>query len=142
MKRALIAGVGVCLLGSALIAGPASGGTGTVYAPKDCTTPKVEPKSILLACGDAGIELRKMGWDTWNTAKAKGQGKVFIQNCDPSCAEGGVDKYRVKVTLLNIKNYTCGGQTLPMYGRAHLRYPGKKPPNKNNLRSFQLACNS
>ena len=141
MKRLLIAGVGVCLLGGALIAGSAPGQS-TVYAPKDCTTPKVEPKSILLACGDAGIELKQMRWNRWKTAKAKGKGKVSIQSFDPSCAEGPVNNYKVNVTLLNIKNATCGGQTLPMYRRAHLRYPHKKPPNKNNLRSFQLACNS
>ena len=84
--RKRIAGVGVCLVGGALIAGSATGQT-TVYAPKDCTKPKVEPKRILLACGDAGIELKQMRWNRWNTAKAKGKGKVSIQICDPSCAE-------------------------------------------------------
>ena len=83
-----------------------------------------------------------MRWNRWNTAKAKGKGKVTIQICDPSCAEGPVKNYKVNVTLLNIKNTMCGGQTLPMYRRAHLRYPDKKPPNKNTLRSFQLACSS
>jgi hypothetical protein len=143
LKRLLIAAAGVCLVG-ALIAGPATGGTtgSTVYAPKDCTVPKVEPKRIVLTCADAGILLRSLSWDSWNTAKAKGQGKLFVKDCDPNCAEGGVDKYRAKVTLLNIKNYTCGDQTLPMYRRAHLRFPNKKPPNKNDLRSFQLSCNA
>jgi hypothetical protein len=35
----------------------------------------VEPKRILLACGDAGIELKQMRWNRWNTAKAKGEGQ-------------------------------------------------------------------
>ena len=48
----------------------------------------MEPKRILLVCGDAGIELKQMRWNRWNTAKAKGKGKVTIQICDPSCAEG------------------------------------------------------
>jgi hypothetical protein len=140
LKRLVIAGVGVCLVGGALIAGSATGQS-TVYAPKDCTTPKVEPKRITLTCGDAGTRLKSMGWNSWNTSKVKGQGKLLVEDCDPNCAEGGVDRYKVKATLLNIKNYTCGGQTLPMYRRVHLRFPSKKPPNKGQLKSFPLLCN-
>ena len=143
MKRLLIVGSGVCLLGAALIAGPATGGTTEfVYAPKDCTKPKIEPKRITLTCADDGVQLKRMRWDDWNAPKAKGQGKVLVKDCDPNCAEGGTDKYKVKVTLLNIKNYTCGGRTLKMYRRAHLRFPDEKPPNPKSLRSFQLSCNS
>jgi hypothetical protein len=142
VKRLLIVGASVGLLGSAVIAGPATGGTTDVYAPKDCTKPVIEPKRITLTCADDGIELKRMRWDEWNAPKVKGKGKVLINDCDPNCAAGDTDKYKVKVTLLNIKRYTCGGRTVQMYRRAHLRFPDEKPPNRNSLRSFQLSCNS
>jgi hypothetical protein len=143
VKRLLIVGSGVCLLGAALIAGPAAGGTTEfVYAPKDCTKPKIEPKRITLTCADDGVQLKRMGWDDWNAPKVKGQGRLLVNDCDPNCAAGDIDKYKVKVTLLNIKRYTCGGRTVQMYRRAHLRFPDEKPPNQNSLRSFQLSCNS
>jgi hypothetical protein len=141
LKRLLTVTAGACVLGAAALAGPAAA-QDFVYAPKDCTTPAIEPKSILLACADAGISLKSMGWDDWNASKVKGQGKILIADCDPDCASGGTDKYKAKVTLLNIKPTVCGGRTVMMYNRAHVRYPGKKPPNKGNLRSFKLACNS
>jgi hypothetical protein len=143
LTRLLIVTAGACLLGAGLIAAPATGGTSaTVYAPKDCTKPKIEPKRITLTCADVGVQLKKLGWDEWNTAKVKGQGKLLVNDCDPNCASGGTDKYKVKVTLLNINNYTCGGRRLAMYRRAHLRFPDEKPPNKDDLKSFQLNCDS
>jgi hypothetical protein len=143
VKRLLIVGTGVCLLGAALVAGPATGGTTeTVYAPKDCTKPKVEPKRITLTCADDGVQLKRLSWNDWNAPKVKGKGKLLVNDCDPNCAEGDIDKFKAKVTLLNIKNYTCGGRTVQMYRRAHLRFPDEKPPNPKSLRSFQLSCNS
>ncbi len=142
MKRLLIATGMIGALCAGLIAGPAVGQGGeTIYAPKDCTTPKVEPKRITLACGDAGARLKRLGWDTWNTDKVKGQGKLVLDTCDPNCAEGGVKRYPVKVTLLNPKLASCAGGMLQMYQRAHLRFPDKKPPKPKNLRSWKLFCN-
>jgi len=143
MKRLLVVIAAACLLVTAVIAGSASGGTtSVVYAPQDCIKPVIEPKKITLTCADSGIRLKKLGWDEWNTAKVKGQGKLLVSNCDPDCVSGDVDRYKAKVTLLNIKNYSCGGQQLAMYRRAHLRFPDRKPPHSKDLRSFQLNCNS
>lgn len=140
MKRLLIAMGATGALCAGLIAGPAAGQE-TIYAPKDCTKPKVEPNRITLTCADAGAQLKNLGWNTWNTDKVKGRGKLLLKNCDPNCAEGGVDRYKVKVKLLNPKMSTCGGRSLMMYQRAHLRFPDEKPPNKKDLRSFRLFCN-
>jgi hypothetical protein len=141
VKRLLIVGAGVSLLGAALIAGPAAGGTTeTVYAPKDCTKPKVEPKRITLTCADDGIQLKGLRWNDWGGDKAKGKGKLLVNDCDPNCAEGDIDRFKAKVTLLNVKQYTCGQRTVQMYRRAHLRFPGDAPPNQNSFRSFQLSC--
>ena len=142
MNRVLMAGALTCLLGAAALAGPAAGGTtGPVYAPQDCIKPAIEPQKITLTCADSGIRLKKLDWDEWNTPKVKGRGKLLVSDCDPDCVSGDVDRYGARVTLLNIKTYSCDGQQLAMYRRAHLRFPDRKPPNVKDLRSFQLSCN-
>ena len=141
LKRLPIATGAVGALCAGLIVAPAVGQE-TIYAPKDCTKPKVEPHRITLTCADAGAQLVKLGWNTWNTDKVKGRGVLRLKDCDPNCAAGGTDRYKAKVKLLNPKVSTCGGQTVMMYQRAHLRFPDEKPPKPKNLRSFRLFCNA
>jgi hypothetical protein len=143
MKKILIASIAAGAL-VASIAGPATAGlvepVGLVYAPKDCTTPKIEPHRITLACGDSNALLRHMHWDDWNTEKAKGQGELSINNCDPSCADGTFIGYGVKAKLDKIKEKTCGGQRVLLYRHAHLRFIGEVPPHAGNLTDWKLFC--
>lgn len=138
------ASVMVALAGLAALALSSTAGAGgtVVYAPKDCIKPKVEPKRITLACGDADTLLKHLSWSDWNTEKAKGRGQLWVNDCDPNCSAGSFDKYDAKVKLLNIQTYACGGRTLPMYRRVHIRFPNEAPPHQGNLRSFKLFCNS
>jgi hypothetical protein len=122
------------------VIGVSAGAQETIYAPRDCTKPKVEPKSITLTCGDAQTVLKRLGWDEWNLPKVKGQGQLWVNDCDPNCAAGSFDKFDVKVRLLNPKPAECGGQTLPMYSRAHIRFKNEAPPHQNRYRSFKLFC--
>ena len=140
LKKVLIALAATALvtLGATVTAGAG----GDIYAPKDCTKPKVEPKRITLSCADDNILLKRLGWNEWNADKVKGQGKLLVNDCDPNCASGTFDKYAVKVTLLNIRTYTCGGSSLPMYRRAHVRFTDEAPPQQNQYRSFKLECDS
>jgi hypothetical protein len=124
----------------ALVGSSAAGAGGVIYAPKDCTKPKVEPRRITLSCADDGIQLKRLGWDEWNQDKVRGQGKLLVNDCDPNCASGTIDRYDVKVRLLNPQTYTCGDQTVTMYRRAHIRFKGEGPPNENRFRSFKLVC--
>jgi hypothetical protein len=126
--------------GLALIGTGAAGAGDVIYAPKDCTKPKVEPRRITLSCADDGILLKRLGWDEWNQDKVRGQGKLLINDCDPNCASGTIGRYDVKVRLLNPQTYTCGAQTVMMYRRAHVRFKDEAPPNANEFRSFKLVC--
>ena len=78
MKRILLAVVGIGFL--AVAASTASAGTDTIYAPRDCTKPKVEPKSITLTCADAQTVLKHLHWDDWNGPKVKGEGELWVNN--------------------------------------------------------------
>lgn len=110
------------------------------YAPRDCTTPKIEPKSITLTCADSGAVLKHLRWKNWFEPKVKGEGDLYLKDCDPSCVEGGIDRYRVKVKLYDLQTVQCVGQTLDMYQKAKLRYLGDAPPNANRLRKFNVEC--
>ena len=98
MKKIVIASIAAGAL-AVSIAVPATAGlvepVGLVYAPHDCTTPKIEPKRITLACGDANAYLGKMKWSDWGTEKAKGEGWYYENNCDPDCASGDFISYGV-----------------------------------------------
>ena len=143
MKRIAIASISAGLLAVA-IAAPASGGVmspvGQVYAPKDCHTPKIEPHRIVFACADFGVMAKRLQWSEWGGEKAKGTGELWVNSCDPSCSDGNFDKYDIKLTLLNVRSYECDGQTLDMYRRAHIRFPGEKPPHANGFRSYKMFC--
>ena len=110
------------------------------YAPRDCTTPKQEPKSITLSCGDAGAVLKHLTWKNWSDKKVKGEGDLYLKDCDPNCVSGGTDRYRVKVKLHGLKTTQCAGQTIDMYTKAKLTYVGDAPPHANNLRKFPVDC--
>jgi hypothetical protein len=138
LKRILFALVAVGFLAAAT--STASAATDTIYAPRDCTKPKIEPKSITLTCGDAQTVLKHLHWEDWNGPKVKGEGDLWVNNCDPTCYDGSIDRFEVKVRLLNPKPYMCGGQTLTMYRRAHIRFADDAPPHQNSYRSFQLFC--
>jgi hypothetical protein len=144
MKKILIASIAAGAL-TASIAAPASGGLvepiGLVYAPHDCTTPKQEPKRIVLACGDSNAYLGKMQWSEWGGEKAKGEGWFYMNDCDPNCADGHFISYGVKAKLFKIKEKTCGGQLVDLYRKAKLRFIGEVPPHAGNLIEWKLFCN-
>ena len=141
MKRVLIAGV--LLTAASVVAATTMASAGqTVYAPKDCTKPKVQPKGITIACADAGIYLQGLNWENWGGHRSSGAGTLRVNNCKPSCIEGTTKSYDSNVSLTNAKRTECGGRKVLMYNRIHLRFPNKKPPGAKDLRSEKLSCNA
>jgi hypothetical protein len=143
MKKIVIASMAAGALAVSLAA-PASGGidpVGLVYAPHDCTTPKIEPKRIVLACGDANAYVGKVKWSEWGGEKAKGEGWLYLNDCKPNCADGTFHSYGAKVKLKEIeRGAKCGGQTVDLYTHAKLRFIGEVPPGRH-LRNWELECN-
>ena len=145
MKKILIASIAAGAMAVSL-APAANGGlvepVGLVYAPHDCTKPKIEPKRIVLACGDANAYVGKVKWSEWGGEKAKGEGWFYLNNCKPNCAEGDFISYGAKVKLKEIEaDATCGGQTVDLYTHAKIRFIGEVPPG-THLRNWDLECNS
>jgi hypothetical protein len=66
----------------------------------DCTGPaSTRPSVITLACADAGIGVQGATWTTWASSGATGQGRLWLNLCQPNCAAGKVAYYPVQITL-------------------------------------------
>ena len=145
MKKILIASIAAGAMAVAM-APSASGGLvepiGLVYAPHDCTTPKIEPKRIVLACGDNNAYIGKAKWSEWGGEKAKGEAFLYLNNCKPDCASGRFISYGAKVKLKDIESdASCGGQQVDLYRTAKIKFIGEVPPNARHLRKWDLLCN-
>ena len=69
------------------------------------TCGKLEYRSsqITGACGDDGIGVTKIHWDSWNKRRAEGKAIFYANNCKPDCAEGKTIETEVQVSLSKIK---------------------------------------
>ena len=103
MRR--LAAASAAALALAAVAVPSAHAASTVDPTKtylvDCGgSPKIKPKTIVLACGDAGVLIRKITWSSWDANGATGTGTLVENVCVPTCAAGNVSTFRgVKLTL-------------------------------------------
>jgi hypothetical protein len=89
---------------------------------------EVKPSQFILACADAGQVLTRMTWSSWRTT-ATGSGAEQVKNCTPSCAEGTISSYPVRVTLSG--GTAVSGLPGEAYTTMTLNYPGSRPPRYN-----------
>ena len=110
------------------------------FAPKDCTRPKVEPNRIVFACGDFGAYIDRLNWTAWRKSRAKGGGRFRYKTCNPDCATGGFREVHAKIRLRRKRTTRCGGQRVPMFTEAYLRFPNRKPPHASAYQPISLYC--
>jgi hypothetical protein len=58
-----------------------------------------KPENVTLTCGDGGILVREIKWDTWRASGASGSGIHSVNQCDPDCASGKRVEVPVEVRL-------------------------------------------
>jgi hypothetical protein len=85
---------------------------------------KVQPRTVVLACGDGNAALSGLKWLGWGRAAATASGLAQLNDCKPSCVGGTFRAYPVKVTFDRIR--PCAG--LRQYTRLKLVYKGKPFP--------------
>lgn len=144
MRRlAVLAALAIAAMALALPAiGSAGGNDGkTAFAPKDCTKPRVEPKRIVITCGDGGFYVKMKHWASFNDKEATGKGKAFINNCDPSCAAGNFDTFAVKVHLTKPKRTKCNGRKVPLFSKIEVHFKDKPPKGIKTTDTYPLFCN-
>jgi hypothetical protein len=88
----LVAAIVTVAVSAAAAASPVASESGKrVQLIADCFKPKFEPKTVIIACGDASFGAQGMTWPTWTRKKADGTGTGRINDCNPDCA-GGMTK--------------------------------------------------
>lgn len=95
--RMISAAAAVAIAMAVAVPGLASAGTNTVLVNDSSSTFEVRP-SLIGYTGDAtgyvgrrtwGGKRGYMRWKTWNIYSAYGVGTVWLNTCNPSCADGG-----------------------------------------------------
>lgn len=120
----------------------ASGASERVFGIEDCGEPEVRPDRIVLACADFGLYVDKTDWSSWGGRRARAKGVLNVNDCDPSCAEGHFDRYKVKLRLSRIRNRPCGrhDELIPIYTRLRLWFPDEKPDFANRIKRRHITC--
>jgi hypothetical protein len=139
----VVAGIAV---GAALLLGEDDGGTPeAVVFPGDGHDPPItecgksaeEPREIVLACADFGIVARDLKWNDWGDAVTDATGTAAINDCFPSCAEGSVDDYPIRVILSAIQTCADGQRR---YTRLSYELPSGGPPSGASGQSREYLC--
>lgn len=120
---------------------PAIGSAGpTAYAPRNCTKPAVEPKTIYIACGDGNFYVKVEHWSFFNGREAGGTGKALANDCVPDCADGEFHAYDVKVHLTKVRTKSCGGKRVPLFQKIEVKFKGGQPDGLDSDEKFDLYC--
>jgi len=111
MRWPLILAAVVALALAAPALTSAKGGRPVVVS-ANCHGHNFKPGRIILACGDAGLVVEHLKWQSWGRREAKGAGTGTAKTCDPNCAAGGSRSGPMQIRLL--RTARC-----PQDGRVH-----------------------
>jgi hypothetical protein len=92
-----------------------------ILFPSKCETGlQRRPRSVIVACGDGNLQLKRMRWRGWNHLRTRGRGLAWINDCIPFCAAGTFHYVRARVTLS--KPRLCPDAERYVYTRLKYRY--------------------
>ncbi len=95
------------------------------------------PRSYVLACGDGNQSLDALVWSNWGSPRATATGKVVVNNCEPSCADGKMISYPVKVVASKL----IQGEASATYRVLTVTAIGQPPAGQLRQEAFQLPGN-
>lgn len=68
--------------------------------------------------------LTGVAWSRWGSATPAGTGSVRVNTCDPSCAEGKIERRGgARIELSRLRTGTCDGRSARFYTRARISWP-------------------
>lgn len=128
-RRTLLTGAALAVAG-VLIAGCASQGSSS-SAPAQATSavsavqaPPTSPAAAPTTPADSA-PAGSAGPASARAPTTHSSGEFFLNDCDPSCAQGHDQTYPVHVTLSVVYSSPYGGT---YFGQASLTWPGNRPP--------------
>jgi hypothetical protein len=83
----------------ALSAAFAGASASRTFVASNCTNAAYKPRSVILACGDAGLAAAKLRWSRWGSNSAAGVGTGRAKICEPDCAAGKVATAKMRLVL-------------------------------------------
>jgi len=121
---------------AALLA-PAGASARTWYP--DCAfNAHYKPRSIVVFCADAGMEIRRIHWYHWAGQKARGRSsRAYANDCLPSCAAGHFHRYRVRILLRRVR--FCSRTGVDEFTRMRITFRGRKWSGPRRF-TQPLAC--
>jgi len=108
------------------------------YVTANCSGAAFKPKSIVLACGDAGLIATRLQWTQWGTKKAHGAGLGVEKICKPDCAAGKVAKEAMKLILS--KPRLCRQDGKRHFTKVHYKWLPASPGEGPNQGTIPLPC--
>lgn len=84
----------------------------------DCVHRSIEPRKIVATCADGGVYAVVRSYGSWRRAQALGEGRLHMNDCDPSCAEGTFHSYRATFRLSRVVGTSHG----PLFTRLGVTY--------------------
>lgn len=98
--------------------------------------PQVRPRSLAIDNHNSLVGLR---WRNWGAPTATASGRAQIVTCDPNCAEGSTETFRVHVRANRIRRCTVTSldppETARFYSNVSFRFRGRPPgPPKHRIR--------
>jgi len=79
-----------------------------------------------------------VSWREWGSPRASGTGTARVNTCEPSCAEGGIERRPgARVELSELRSGKCRGDEARFYTRARVRWPeGLDLPESESVQLF------
>jgi hypothetical protein len=102
---------------------------------RDCLSYRVRPRNrIVFSCGDGNGWFSGMRWSHWRRYRAQGHGYMWLNDCNPDCADGHFHRYPVRVTLTRARVE----RHHRVFHRANSVFTGRTPPHPRYLRHVPL----
>jgi hypothetical protein len=119
-----------------VLAVPAAAGMHDTYVTYDCAHTKMEPRSILFACGDGNFFAKHLDWRRWHPHRAVGEGEFHQNACHPDCASGTFHEKGGRIILHG--RMWCSNVHRYVFAHARIRFD-RRLIGRKRVR-FGLAC--
>ena len=84
----------------------------------NCADRSVEPRKVIATCGDGNVYATIASYGSWRRKQALGEGRLHMNDCDPSCAGGTFHSYRATFRLYRVVDTRKG----PLFTRLGVTY--------------------
>jgi hypothetical protein len=138
MFRPLIALTAAAAAAVPVLAAPAGAADDTglrVYV-SNCIKQVYQPKTITLACADAGFVVNKIRYSSYGAKRAAGTGTAVINTCDPSCVAGKDVRYPARIALSRVTQ--CGDSY--QFRSVRVTFTNKIPKGYKRTYSQRFPC--